>query len=277
MHAEIVGTDVAYYLHDLASTNGTYLNGQRLHDTALLHEGDLVQFADMEFHVTCVGVDTTPPTLMQSSLHQVWPFTQFQRLLHEPGVIPFFQPIVTLANQQIAAYEVLARSTVPGLESPDAMFTLARRLQREIPLSILCRQQGVLVGQRLPGAPHLFLNSHPAEALLSDLLNSLQALRQTAPTQQITLEIHESAVTDRALMKTFTTALRSLDMGLAYDDFGAGQSRLLDLVDVPPDYLKFDRSLIQDLHLIPAKQQMVEGLLRIVREYGVATIAEGIE
>jgi EAL domain-containing protein (putative c-di-GMP-specific phosphodiesterase class I) len=41
--------------------------------------------------------------------------------------------------------------------------------------------------------------------------------------------------------------------------------------------LKFDRSLIQDLHLIPAKQQMVEGLLRIVREYGVATIAEGIE
>ena len=31
------------------------------------------------------------------------------------------------------------------------------------------------------------------------------------------------------------------------DDFGAGQARLVELVDVSPDYLKFDMRLVQNL------------------------------
>jgi EAL domain-containing protein (putative c-di-GMP-specific phosphodiesterase class I) len=97
------------------------------------------------------------------------------------------------------------------------------------------------------------------------------------PQHPVTLEIHEKAVTDPGLMKEFISALRSLNIRLAYDDFGAGQSRLLDLVEVPPDYLKFDISLIHNIHKIAAKQQMVEVLVRMVQDFGVLALAEGIE
>ena len=46
-------------------------------------------------------------------------------------------------------------------------------------------------------------------------------------------------------------AFAELQIGLAYDDFGAGQARLVELVDVPPDYLKFDMKLVQNLQSAP--------------------------
>ena len=72
--------------------------------------------------------------------------------------------------------------------------------------------------------------------------------------------------------------LASLGIGLAYDDFGVGESRLNELAEVPPDYLKLDRSLIENLHQASqSKQLLVESLVRIVHQLGVIALAEGIE
>ena len=47
---------------------------------------------------------------------------------------------------------------------------------------------------------------------------------------------------------------------------------------MPPDYLKFDRKLIQDIHAAPAqRQQMLAALVRMARDLGIAPLAEGIE
>jgi EAL domain-containing protein (putative c-di-GMP-specific phosphodiesterase class I) len=79
-------------------------------------------------------------------------------------------------------------------------------------------------------------------------------------------------------MRELRANLISLDMGLAYDDFGAGQARLNELAEVPPDYIKFDVSLIRQIHEAPpAKLQLVESLIHIARDLGVDTIAEGVE
>jgi EAL domain-containing protein (putative c-di-GMP-specific phosphodiesterase class I) len=67
-------------------------------------------------------------------------------------------------------------------------------------------------------------------------------------------------------------------MLLVYDDFGAGQARLIELAEVPPDYLKFDRSLIQQIHQAPAaRHQLLEGLVKMALELGIRLIAEGLE
>ncbi len=72
--------------------------------------------------------------------------------------------------------------------------------------------------------------------------------------------------------------LADLKIGLAYDDFGAGQARLVELVDVPPDYLKFDMSLVQNLESGSIeRQRMLASLVKMVRDLGIAPLAEGIE
>ena len=68
------------------------------------------------------------------------------------------------------------------------------------------------------------------------------------------------------------------DILLVYDDFGAGQARLLELADVPPDFLKFDRSLIQDIGgAPPARRRLLQSLAKLALDLGIDLIAEGVE
>ena len=67
-------------------------------------------------------------------------------------------------------------------------------------------------------------------------------------------------------------------MLLVYDDFGAGQARLVELAEVPPAYLKFDRSLIKEIDLAPvARARLLEGLATMALELDISIIAEGLE
>ena len=79
-------------------------------------------------------------------------------------------------------------------------------------------------------------------------------------------------------MREFRAALRDLGIGLAYDDFGAGQSRLLELTEFPPDYLKFDRSLVRESALCSdSHRSLVRTLVKHAADAGIATVAEGLE
>ena len=67
------------------------------------------------------------------------------------------------------------------------------------------------------------------------------------------------------------------DMPLAYDDFGAGQARLLELVDASPDYLKFDIALIRNIDKASAtKLQLLQALHDLADDLEIITLAEGV-
>jgi EAL domain-containing protein (putative c-di-GMP-specific phosphodiesterase class I) len=131
----------------------------------------------------------------------------------------------------------------------------------------------------MPANNVLFVNTHPAEIDdLELLIFSLGELRNLEPNRHLVLEIHEGAVTCGAQMRTLRTQLNEMKIGLAYDDFGAGQARLVELVDVPPDYLKFDMSLVQNLESASIeRQRMLASLVQMVHDLGIAPLAEGIE
>jgi EAL domain-containing protein (putative c-di-GMP-specific phosphodiesterase class I) len=106
----------------------------------------------------------------------------------------------------------------------------------------------------------------------------LREIRQACPDQPVTLEIHESAAVHPETMKELRAILDSLDMQLAYDDFGAGQARLVELVRVSPDVLKFDMALVQNIHrATPQHQQMLGALVQISKDLGIVPLAEGVE
>src|SRR5262249_32970784 len=150
---------------------------------------------------------------------------------------------------------------------PHSMFAAAKVLDMEGELSRILREEGVRSGQVLESNRVLFVNTHPAEMDDLDLLIfSLSELRSLEPQRPIVLEIHEAAVTCGEQMRSLRAAINDLKIGLAYDDFGAGQARLVELVDVPPDYLKFDMSLVQNLETASTeRQRMLSSLVQMVR------------
>jgi len=277
-HAEIREREGGIAVCDLGSTNGTYVNGQRIAGETPLQHDDLIQFADVPFRVRLQDSGVSGRTLQEDVCDRALALVQFDNLMNQRAVVPYFQPIVDFKSRQVTGYEVLGRSRLVGLETPSAMFRAAGQLNLEVELSRMLRWEGIQAASPFGPDPELFVNTHPAEMAASGLIESIHANREIDPQKSLTLEIHEAAVTDAAMMRELRAVLTDLDMKLAYDDFGAGQTRLIELVEVRPDYLKFDMSLIRGIHTATAsRQQMLGTLVRMVRELDIIPLAEGIE
>ncbi|QDV23691.1 Putative cyclic-di-GMP phosphodiesterase AdrB [Aureliella helgolandensis] len=277
-HAELRLEGEQLWVSDLNSTNGTYVNGRRINARVPLREEDLLQFADMAFRVRSESRQNTCLTMAEDVCDQALALVQFDRLMENRLVTPYFQPIVDMATGAFRGYEILARSRLFGLESCSAMFDAAARLNMEVELSRMLRWEGVREGLNLNGNATLFVNTHPLEIRREGLIASMGAARQLSQDVPIILEVHEAAITDPREMQLLRSQLKELNIGLAYDDFGAGQTRLSELVEAPPDYLKFDISLIHEIdRATPERQKMLASLVQIVLELGVNPLAEGVE
>ncbi len=158
------------------------------------------------------------------------------------------------------------------------MFLAASRLDLEAQLSEAFRHRGIEIGMAFGTNINLFVNTHPKELDREELYDSLKQLRALDPDQMITLEIHEAAVTNLAMMRKLCAVLKDLDIKLAFDDFGVGQARLVELGEVRPDFLKFDMKLTKNINHAPVKRQEVVALFaNLVNNLGIQTLAEGIE
>jgi EAL domain-containing protein (putative c-di-GMP-specific phosphodiesterase class I) len=188
---------------------------------------------------------------------------------------------VSLPSMRVVAYEALGRGRLEGLpESPVELFELAGAIgpERQAELSRLFRRKAVELVRDRPEPPVLFLNTHPVEFETPGLLESLEELRTFAPNVDLILEIHESALTDIKFITSLRGRLLEINVGLAYDDFGASQARLFELAEAPPHYLKFDRKFVRGLHEAPTtRQRLVASLVAAARELLVKTVAEGVE
>ncbi len=284
-HAELLLVDNDLFVRDINSRNGTFLNGRRISSFEKLKGGDRLQFGMAAFIVRpprVKGLDSVfvpHATLVEGGIGEsALANLQFDTLLSKPALVPFFQPIVRLADHHTVGYEVLARSRLVGLETPQAMFRVAAERGLEAELSELSRRVGLQVAGQIGIEGELFLNIHPSELKGPRLIDSLRELRREYPYVPVALEIHECAVASLEALALLRVQTRNLGMRLAYDDFGVGQSRLSELADVPPDVIKFDMSLIRGLsQASEERQNMVRSLVRIVRELKVVPLAEGVE
>ncbi len=285
-HAEIYLDGEYLRLRDLGSTNGTFVNGDRLQADVELHDGDILHFSSIEFRLGKLQPHETDPIAgTPTSLDPELPrrLIEHARLLDEllrnGAVTAAVQPIVDLRSGRPIGFEVLGRGGLSQLpQSPRELFEIAATLGEEDRLSRLFRNASASWLRDLTGDPVMFLNTHPSELEKPGLVDSMRELRQVLPNTRLALEIHEQAVTVPETIRKLREGLGELGIELAYDDFGAGQLRLNELVEVPPDYLKFDESLLRGVESAPAaKHRLLEALLKMAREVGIRTIGEGIE
>ena len=273
IHAEFIVEPNSLSLRDLNSTNGTFVNGVRVLRELPLQAGDLIQFADVSVRLRHVGTSTS--SAQHNDGHE--PSDALSQLTTR-SIVTHFQPIVSLRDKRIVGFESLARSRVAGLQTPREMFSVASQLNLEGELSRILRlatlEQRAMIGQ----SPSLFLNAHPAELASLALLDSLRKFRDFSRDLPITLEIREPDANDTERMKQLCERMTDMGIRLAYDNFGSGHSRRVELATVRPDIVKFDMHLIRDIHRAPAAQQtMLANLVRMVKELGIFSLAMGVE
>ncbi|MGM9481306.1 EAL domain-containing protein [Roseateles sp. NT4] len=292
-HAELQANEVGgLMVVDLGSTNGTFVNHERLAGPRPLAPNDIIHFCTAEFRLThdetlaasTVAEPRPMRTMVVSSnnpLSQnfVRKEAQFMEFLAGRGLTAAAQPIVDARTGRLLAYELLGRCTHPDLPgSPMHLFMMAATLRREAELSEAFRSYGVAALAPKAQGVHVFVNAHPSETFSEEFFQSLHTLLALPVPPKLVVEVHESAVVEVDRMRELAERLKSIGVAFAYDDFGAGQARLNELAEVPAHFVKFDMGIVRNLHeASDRKQRMVRDLVRMVLELGSIPLAEGVE
>jgi EAL domain-containing protein (putative c-di-GMP-specific phosphodiesterase class I) len=195
-------------------------------------------------------------------------------LLRSGGLIVALQPIVTVATGRIEGVEALAR--FPSGGNPETWLATAEAagLGRELELLALRRA----FAARPMGTPgcYLSVNVSPRTLIEPDLLEVLLAYGQAPGCVHVEVTEH-SSIDDYAPATDALRRLRGAGARIAVDDVGAGFSSFRHVLQLRPEVVKLDRSLVTGIHADPARRALVTGVLALAREIGARLVAEGVE
>lgn len=194
----------------------------------------------------------------------------------------FLQPIVD-DRENIVAYEFLLRAA-PGEEAfnPFELFDVARRtgmhsfLDRAARIAAIRRSAEVL-----PKGMKRFINFLPSSIYNPDycLKHTFAAIqRYGLDPQDFVFEVVETErIEDMPHLQRIFNVYRSRGVSVALDDVGSGYSTVDVLSQLKPDFVKIDRSLIDQCEQSPDKQRRIEEIVHTAARFGGTVLAEGIE
>lgn len=188
---------------------------------------------------------------------------------------PAFQPIVAVCDRSLFGYEALLRSDEPSLPNPNAVLDAGERLDQLDRIGRTMRERATLP---IPEASdyHLFLNLHPRDLMDPMLLDPNSAHVKMA--DRIVLEVTERVSLDCIVdVRRRVQELREAGFRIAVDDLGAGYAGLSSFVQLEPDLVKLDMSLIRDVDTSTTKQRLVRSMTQVCRDMGLLIVAEGVE
>ena len=288
-HAAILKEGGRYRIQDLDSTNGTFVNGQRVEKTKI-EDGDVLLIADAEFTFYSgkpQGARVTVTEAMDlqglnadddcSPVDLVLAVRRAQETLTHRGLRNRFQPIVSLEDGRVLGYEALADDDhARGPLSCQRLWS-----SFEGPLAERTRQlRRLLVVEEismLEGETCLFLNLEACEVGVGRVSDSLATLQEVLPNgHRLVVEVPDGAFTDTPDFRNFHAWLRESEIGLAYDGFAAGKAQVIELEPVRPDFLKLAPPLARRIHTNRERQRRLRSVVRASREIGLEIIATGV-
>jgi EAL domain-containing protein (putative c-di-GMP-specific phosphodiesterase class I) len=183
------------------------------------------------------------------------------------------QPIIDIKTRQMLGVEALSR--FPGdYGPPDTVFAAAHAAGVGMELERLAAATAYEVLPLLSADQYLAINLTPAVAIGLAGLVDLSAL----PLNQLVLEITEhEAVENYALLRDSLAAAREGGLRLAIDDAGAGYASLHHIVELGPDIIKVDRSLIDGVSSDGPRRSVVKAFVALAADLGASVVAEGVE
>jgi EAL domain-containing protein (putative c-di-GMP-specific phosphodiesterase class I)/GGDEF domain-containing protein len=198
-------------------------------------------------------------------------------------VVTLFQPILDLRTNKVVGHEVFTHGPEgTPFEEAERLFALAERTGRLVALERLARSRALGSARRvLKAGEKLFLNTSTRALRDAEVAGAgfVKLVEQSGlKNEEVVLEITERmAKEERAPYQEALLDLKRQGFGIAIDDMGAGYSSLQSLVELEPDYLKFDISLVRGIDRSSIKKSLLETVVDLSGRIGAQVVAEGIE
>ena len=204
------------------------------------------------------------------------------------GFFFVFQPLMDASNDSIMGFEVLARwsNAEMGMIGPDIFIKTMEEngliqefsewLFYEVILQVkLWVSEGLLVAPQ-----KVAINLSVKQLHLIEFADSVLALfkKEKIDPTWFTLEVTETAfIQDPAIAGQNLRSLKKAGFLIALDDFGTGYSSLGLLRQMPLNYIKIDRSFIQDILNDNEAEKIVLAIISLGQMLELGVIAEGVE
>ncbi|MEU3946689.1 EAL domain-containing protein [Streptomyces sp. NPDC029526] len=255
-----------------------------------LGAGELLRNADLAMYRAKAGgkgrVELYRPQMQQDVVRRAELAGRLRAALHDGEFSLLHQPVVSLEDGRITAVCAQARwrSSQGVLFTPAEFLRVAEDGEKTAELSRWVLQEAIeraserrATGLRVPvavrlGAHRLVDRSAPLgriETLLT---------RYGLPSGSLIVEV---ADTDPRVcldeLERRLTALKRSGVRIALDGLGSGHAAIAALRRLPVDILRLDRTLVEGVVESARLHKITGGLLRIARDLGIESVAEGVD
>lgn len=252
----------------------------------ILRDADIAMYqAKAEGRARHSMYDEAMHPLVLSQLHME---NDLRRALERKEFRLHYQPIVDTGSGKIVAFEALVRWQHPerGLLPPGEFLSVAEETGLINPMGEWVLRTGCKQAKQWMhdfnhnGSPAVSINLFSQQFSRTELVVYIEHLLDEVqlPADRLQLEITESAVIDvPELAIDVLHRLRNLGVKVHLDDFGTGYSSLAYLQRFAVDVLKIDQGFVQRLGSNGGGSEIVQTIVTLARNLGMAALAEGIE
>ncbi len=208
-----------------------------------------------------------------------------EHMLNGEGIIvPHVQPMYRLSDNRLMALEYLARY----LDADNRAHPVGTLLQDpalppedRLILDLKFLESTFQTLARTGDANHLhFVNLEPVSLEAPGFWESMPRWLESLPfgPDNVVMEFTESqGVHDLLALQGYANRLRDMGLQVAVDDLGAGVASLTHMARLAPDFIKADRSLVEQVHRRPYQAALLNALSHFAQRMRIGFIAEGIE
>ncbi len=197
-------------------------------------------------------------------------------------IVPFYQPLVCVESNGLLGFEVLARwkNRTLGQIPPADFIPVAARLGLIAELSENIMRRALTEAAQWDQPFRLSFNIAPQQLTMPSFPSTVLKLAEDAGCDPARIDIEvteESFISHPELVSDVVFILKQYGVTFSLDDFGVGYSSLGQLLNIPFDTIKIDRSFVARSAMCPKSRALLETMVRLGHSVGTSVLAEGIE
>ncbi len=190
-------------------------------------------------------------------------------------VFPFFQPIVDINGHK--KFECLMRILKDGeYITPYYFLEIAKKAGFYPKLTTIMIEKSLKYFKDRPESFSINLGFEDiSNTKLVDFL--IHRIEHYKISDRLIIELVETEnISDFEIMQRFINQMKAINVHIAIDDFGSGYSNFSYLLQLKPDFIKIDGSIIKNIDRDKNSQVITQTIVSFSKNLGIKTVAEFI-
>jgi EAL domain-containing protein (putative c-di-GMP-specific phosphodiesterase class I)/DNA-binding NarL/FixJ family response regulator len=271
-HIKLYEIELDKFSYDVSATICFASGSEKLYEDA-----SFAMDAAIESKKPYVVMNELIEQLKQETQENIAKVHMVKKAIEEDRIVPYFQPIYNNEINEITKYETLVRliNEEGKVLSPFFFLNAAKNGNYYLQITMIMLEKVFAIFKYVESEVNINLSylDMASEQVVEKLISLLEENPDVA--KRVTLELLEDeAIEDDTIFKEFIARVREYGVKIAIDDFGSGYSNFQRIMEINPDFVKIDGSIIKNLANDSKSEVLTKAINTFSHSLGIKTVAE---